>query len=116
MSANDLNNVTKELAEQKVRISTLEGIADKFDKVADQLHELCISINSLTNKYDSHATEFERSRKRLDKIESNHSALKEEVIENRPLVKAVKALGLKIMWFSLTVVGAATVIVISMKW
>lgn len=116
MSANDLSNVTKDIAEMKAKIAVIEASSSKWDSVLDKLHEVCISINGLVTSNDIQLKEYERVVKRQDKLENNHTSLKEEVIENRPLVKAVKALGLKIMWFALSVVGAATVIVISMKY
>ena len=116
MSANDLKDVTNDIVEMKSKIAVIEANSSKWDGIIDKLHEVCISINDLVSSNKMQMKEYERTIKRQDKLESNYVALKEEVIETRPLVRMVKALGLKMIWFSMSVVGAAVVVVISMKW
>ena len=123
MPAEELESVKKSLNEQDSRIKSLEStvtavlppLLEKFDNNATEMHKLCLSINSLVSGLAQNSKEITMFSNRLDKQEIRFTELKEEVIENRPLVKLVKGLGVRIFWFALIVSGAAFAIIMTSK-
>jgi len=123
MPQKELESVKKTLSDQQGRIKTLEDtvsavlppLLEKFDNNATEMHKLCISINDLVNQMSSNSKELVRFGNRMDKIEINFTDLKEEVIENRPLVKMVKGLGVKVFWLAGAIVVAAFAIIVATK-
>ena len=115
MPAKELESVKSKLNEQDGRIKSLEStvsavlppLLEKFDKSTGEMHKLCLSINSLVSGLEQNSKEMLMFSNRLDKAELNHTILKEEVIENRPLVKVVKGLGIKVFWYAFVLAGSA---------
>lgn len=123
MSVTELETVKNQLREQNHRIESLEStvketlppLLEKFDHNTTEMHKLCISINDLVNQIGTQRKESEKINRRTDKIEEKLSSLRDEVIESRPLVKVVRSLGTKMLWFSFTIVGAAVSIIMLSK-
>lgn len=115
MPQKELESVKRSLNEQDGRITSLEStvtavlppVLEQLGDNAKEMHKLCISINNLCNVQTQNSKEMLMFNNRIDKIEQNFTGLKEEVIENRPLVKVVKGLGVKIFWYSFVLAGGA---------
>ena len=123
MPASDIKEIQKSVIEQGHRIKNLEDhisdvlppLLEKFDNNAQQMHELCLSINDLVNQVKSQTKETEKLHRKFDKLQERHDILQDEVVENRILVKAVKGLGSKMLFAGLSVIGVAVVIVMTGK-
>ena len=121
MPAQELEHVKKSLSEQDGRIKSLEDtvhavlppLFEKIDKTVNAQHEVCLEIRDLINQMAANSKDMIRVSNRMDKLEINHTTLKEEVIENRPLVKLVKGLGTRIFWFAFVIAGAAFAIILT---
>ena len=123
MPQKELETVKAAISQQDGRIKSLEDtvaatlppLLEKFDKFISVQHEVSISMNNLVNQMASHSKDISRFGNRVEKVETNFSALKEEVIEGRPLVRLVKGLGNKMLGLAFTIFFAAIAIVISYK-
>lgn len=123
MPAKELESVKQSLSEQDSRIKSLEStvsavlppLLEKFDNNANEMHKLCLSINDLVSGLAQNSKEIVMFGNRLGKVEDKFTELKEEVIENRPLVKLVKGLGVRIFWFAFIITGAAVAIILAAK-
>ena len=121
MPQQELESVKKCLTEQDGRIKSLEitvsatlpPLLEKFDENIASQHELSLSIRDLVAGLSQNSKEIVMFSNRLDKLEVKLTELKEEVIENRPLVKLVKGLGSKMIYTALAIVVAAVAVIYS---
>lgn len=132
MSAEKLAELEKQQSEHGHQIKSLENtvenvfppLMDKLDALTDRLHEnskaITLHIEKFSMQESNNKDAFERVRKQqeetvkqlnVDRV--NFTKIKDEVIENRVVLKAVKGLGAKMAIFALTVVGAAVMIIIN---
>ena len=121
MPARELESVKSKLNEQDSRIKSLEitvsatlpPLLEKFDENIASQHELSLSIRDLVAGLSQNSKEIVMFSNRLDKLEVKLTELKEEVIENRPLVKLVRGLGAKMIYTALALVVAAIAVIYS---
>ena len=134
MSAEKLAELEKKQDAHGHQIQSLERtvetvfppLLEKLDKLTDRLHENSEAItlhmqksgiqeNQNKEAFDRIRKEQEETVKQINIDRVNFTKIKDEVIENRVVLKAVKGLGAKIAIFALTVVGAAILIIMNMK-
>ena len=132
MSAEAIKKLQESQSEHSVKIQSLEKTIEnvfppllaKLDTLTDRLHENSESINlhiqKSTSQGDSSKEAFERVRVQQEKLENsigkvkdNLTTLKNEVIENRPVLKVVAGLGNRLIVLAVVIVAAASAIIMS---
>lgn len=132
MSADAIRELQKNQDSHTIQIKSLETVietvfpplVEKIDKLADRLHEnseaINLSIQKSTSQGEVVTDAFDRVRKQQEKLESQQAKdrekfqlLSNEVIENRPILVAVKGLGNKLIGLAVIIIGSAVAIIMA---
>lgn len=127
-----IKKIEESQAVQKERLSSLEKtydrtlapLLDKMDKLTTSIHENSQSINLQMQKSalqaDASKEDVARLTKRQDALDKSATEdrkkillLNNEVIENRPVLNAVKGLGNKLLLAAFLIVAAAVAVIMS---
>ena len=99
-----------------VRVETLlESIVSLHAETVLELRNCVTAITKNTTEISGYNQERELINRRLEKQDLLIRQTHDEVVESRPVIKALAGLGKKLIGFSLTIIVAAVAVIIAMK-